>query len=50
MRVFEEEGWGSLELVDDWDGEDLAELRSLLRDSEFETLLDRLRETGDSLR
>lgn len=43
LRIFEEEGWGSLELVDEWDGKDLDELRSLLRPQEFETLLDRLR-------
>lgn len=43
MRIFEEEGWGSLELVDDWTGEDLAELRAILRESEYQTLLDRLR-------
>jgi hypothetical protein len=48
MRIFEEEGWGSLELVDEWDGHDLEELRSLLRESEYETLLDRLKDQQDS--
>jgi hypothetical protein len=47
MEVFEREGWGSLELVDEWDGNDLDELRSLLRPSEYQTLLDRLRDFGD---
>ncbi|HEX6882990.1 MAG TPA: hypothetical protein VF530_06390 [Planctomycetota bacterium] len=50
MRIFEEEGWGSLELVDEWDGADLDELRSILRASEYETLLDRLRDQGDARR
>ena len=44
MRIFEEEGWGSLELVDGWDGEELEELRPILSDQEFQTLLDRLKD------
>ena len=44
LRIFADEGWGSLELVDEGDGDDLEELRALLRESEFETLLDRLKD------
>jgi hypothetical protein len=42
LRIFGEESWGNLELVDGWDGEDLEELKSLLDDEEFQILLDRL--------
>lgn len=49
-RIFEEEGWGSLELIEEWDGADLEELRGILRASEFETLLDRLKDQGDARR
>ena len=50
LRIFEDEGWGSLELVSDWSGEDLEELRALLRPAEFEMLLDRLKDQEDSRR
>jgi hypothetical protein len=44
LEIFDEEGWGSLELVDEWDGDDLDELRPILKEEEFQTLLDRLRD------
>jgi len=46
-HIFQEEGWGSLELVDEWNGGELDELRSLLRPEEYETLLDQLRDLED---
>lgn len=42
LELFEREGWGNLELLDGWDGEDLEELRGLLDEEEFQTLLDHL--------
>lgn len=50
LRIFEQEGWGSLELVDDWDGKELEELRTILNEEEFQTLLDRLRDQEDTRR
>ena len=47
QRIFEQERWGNLELLDGWDGEELDELKSLLDEDEFQTLLDRLREQDD---
>jgi len=44
LRIFADEGWGNLELLDGWDGEDLEEIRALLRDDEFQTLLDALQD------
>jgi hypothetical protein len=41
-EFFEREGWGNVELLDGWDGEDLEELRTVLDDEEFQTLLDHL--------
>jgi hypothetical protein len=50
QRIFEQEDWGNLELLDGWDGEDLEELKSILNEQEFETLLDRLRDQEDDRR
>lgn len=44
LRIFREEDWGNLELLDEWDGENLDELKTLLDDEEFQKLLDRLQE------
>ena len=48
-RIVVEQGWEDLEGLEDWDGEDLDELRELLSDDQFETLLDELSqiEVGD---
>jgi len=43
LRIFEQERWGNLELLDGWDGEELDELKTVLDEEEFQTLLDRLR-------
>jgi hypothetical protein len=45
-RIFEEDGWGNVELLEGWDGEDLEELRPLLTDEEFQALLDRFHPEG----
>jgi len=47
LRIFEEQDWGNLELLDGWDGDDLDELHSLLDEEEFQTLLDELSDLGD---
>lgn len=38
---FVEQGFGNVELLEGWDGEQLEDLRDLLSEEEFETLLDR---------
>lgn len=38
---FVEQGFGNVELLEGWDGEDLDDLRDLLTDEEFERLIDR---------
>ena len=43
LRIFQDQEWGNLELLDAWDGDDLTELRDLLSRDEFETLQDWLR-------
>mgnify|MGYP001305615645 CR=1 FL=1 len=47
LRVFEQERWGSMELLDGWDGEELDELKTILDEEEFQTLLDRLRDQDE---
>lgn len=47
LRIFEQERWGNLELLDGWDGDELDELKTLLDEEEFQTLLDRLREQDE---
>jgi hypothetical protein len=44
IRIFEDQDWGNLELLDGWDGENLDELRDLLDEDEFQTLVDQLEE------
>lgn len=50
LRIFDQESWGNLELLDAWDGEDLDELKNILDEEEFQTLLDRLREADEGRR
>ena len=50
LRIFDEESWGNLELVDAWDGEDLDELRTVLGEEEFQILLDRLADVDEGRR
>ena len=50
LRIFDEESWGNLELLDGWDGEDLDELKSILDEEEFQVLLDRLRDVDGERR
>ena len=47
LRIFEQERWGNMELLDAWDGDELDELKTLLDEEEFQTLLDRLRDQDD---
>lgn len=39
LRIFQEQEWGNVELLDGWDGVDLGELRPLLDEDDFERLL-----------
>ena len=50
LRIFDEESWGNLELVDGWDGDDLDELKTVLGEEEFQVLLDRLAGDADDRR
>jgi hypothetical protein len=50
LRIFDEESWGNLELVDAWDGEDVDELRNILGEEEFQILLDRLADVDEGRR
>lgn len=43
-QIFEECGFGNAELLEGWDGDELAELADLLTEEEFQTLLDKLAE------
>lgn len=39
LRIFQEQEWGNVELLDGWDGVDLDELRPLLDEDDFERLM-----------
>jgi hypothetical protein len=39
IRIFQEQEWGNVELLDGWDGVDLAELRPLLDEDDYERLM-----------
>jgi len=39
IRIFQEQEWGNVELLDGWDGIDLGELRPLLDEDDFERLM-----------
>ena len=39
IRLFQQMEWGNVELLDGWDGLDLAELRTLLDEDDYERLL-----------
>lgn len=45
-RVFQEQGWDNVEDIDDWGGEELEALRSMLSEEQYEALLDALSEGG----
>jgi hypothetical protein len=49
-RIFQEERFGSAELLEGWGGESLDELRELLTPAEYRTLVERLRERADDKR
>lgn len=50
LRIFDEQSWGNLELLDAWDGEDVDELKNILTEEEFQTLLDRLADLDEGRR
>jgi hypothetical protein len=41
-RIFEEEGFENAERLEQWDGDELDELREILSEDEMEILLDQL--------
>lgn len=47
-RIFEDQGFGSLERLDDWDGAELEELRDVLTPEEYEILLDQLQDDPEA--
>ena len=42
IRIFQDMEWGNVELLDGWDGEDLAELRFILDEDDYERLVSQL--------
>lgn len=47
-RILAEQGLGSFEQLDDWNGANLEDLAEFLSEEEFLTLLDRLQEQDDA--
>ena len=41
QEIFEEHGFGNVELLEGWDGDDLRDLSDLLTEDELQILLDR---------
>ena len=39
LQIFQQMEWGNVELLDGWDGEELAELQPLLDEDDYERLL-----------
>lgn len=46
-RIFEECGFGNVALLDSWDGDQFEELAEFLSEEEYQTLLDKLEESGE---
>lgn len=46
-RIFEDLGFGNIELLEGWNGDDLEELTDFLTEEEFESLLDELGDLDD---
>jgi len=46
-RIFEEYGFGNLELLEGWDGDQLEQLAGFLSEVEFQTLIDDLEDSED---
>lgn len=46
IRLFQQMEWGNVELLDGWDGQDLAELRLLLDEDDYERLMLALEPSG----
>lgn len=49
-RVFQEQGWENLQDIDDWRGDDLEALRSLMSEEQYEALVDALADLGEDER
>ena len=48
QRIFEDNGFGNIELLESWDGDDLSELSEFLTEEEFQTLMDQLEDWGET--
>jgi hypothetical protein len=46
-RIFEEYGFGNVELLEGWDGDQLEDLADFLTAEEFQTLIDDLEDSDD---
>jgi hypothetical protein len=49
-RIFEEQGFRNLELLEEWDGHELDDLSDFLTEEEYQTLLDELADWDESRR
>lgn len=47
QRIFEDYGFGNIELLESWEGDDLGELSEFLSPEEFQTLVDELAQQGE---
>ena len=45
-RIFDEQGWENADWLEAWDGEILEDLREVLSDQQYQTLVDRLQDRG----
>jgi len=41
-RLFDEMGWEDVDRIDEWDGSDIEQLREVLTEEEFDSLLEEL--------
>lgn len=46
-RIFEENDFGNVELLEGWSGEELEELADILTEEEYQTLLDELEDPDE---
>ena len=46
LRIFDESGWERDEVLDEWDGRDVEDLRDVLGEEQYQALLDELSEGG----
>ena len=47
LRIFYEMGWEDVDRIEEWDGSDIDQLRDVLDEDEFQTLLSELADADD---